>query len=369
MKTLIPHSKKILAWTSFISGVLLAGAAMAQPMPPPPPQVQTRNVVVTTDGSGGEDSDSASIGTGSSGGSGSGRSVVKIESIEPDRANEPAREVTWLGLSTEEASEALASQLGLKPGQGLLVDFVAPDSPAAKAGIQKLDVIEQLGDQTLVDPVQLRKLVQMQKEGDTIKLTLYRGGKKQTTSATLAKRTEDVGMWSAPSGESGELSQLAFSVADMNKQMIDKKMVNAEVQRNMEEARKEIQEALRQSAQASRAARAAAPMAPLPPIPPMAADVGNDATVTVTKDGDSVKTIVRSDDTGEIVIVASPKKHLTAHDEDGKLLFDGEIETPEQQAKVPAALWEKVKPLLRQIKPAEDGEPQPHAQSSSGPKI
>src|SRR5271156_1857014 len=123
MKTLIPGSKKTLAWTSFTTGILLAGVAMAQPTPPPAPQTQTRHVVVTTDEPG-DATASFSSGAGSSGGSGSGRNVIKIESIEPDRANEPAREVTWLGLSTEEASEALASQLGLKPGQGLLVDFV-----------------------------------------------------------------------------------------------------------------------------------------------------------------------------------------------------------------------------------------------------
>jgi hypothetical protein len=116
----------------------------------------------------------------------------------------------------------------------------------------------------------------------------------------------------------------------------------------------------------------AAPMVPvapqLPALPEMV-DVGNGATLTVTKDGASVKSIVRSDDTGVFVIVASPKKHLTAHDPDGKLLFDGEIETPEQQQKVPVDLWQKVKPLLQQIKPAEDMEPQPHAQSEGQPKI
>ena len=377
MKTL--SSKKILAWTAFTTGVLLAGVAMAQPTPPPTPQVQTRNVVVTTGGSGGEGAVASSGGTGSSGGIGSSRSVIKIESIEPARADEPAREVTWLGLSTEEASEALASQLGLKPGQGLVVVFVAPDSPAAKAGIQKYDVIEEVGDQMLVDPVQLRKLVQMQKEGDTVKLMLYRSGKKQTVPATLAKRAEGLGMLSAEPGMAEELSEVSRGAnngnwiienrmapkayAGMNKQM-----VNAEVQRNMEEARTAIQEALRQSAQAGRLARPVAPVAPLPPIPALV-DVGNDATVTVTKDGDSVQTIVKSDDTGVLVIVASPKKHLTAHDQAGKLLFDGEIETPEQQQKVPAALWKKVKPMLQQIKPAADEEPQPHAQSGDEPKL
>jgi len=383
MKTL--STKKILAWTAFTTSVLLAGVAMAQPTPPPTPQVQTRNVVVTTGGSGGEGAVGSSGGTGSSVGAGPSRSVIKIESIEPARADEPAREVTWLGLSTEEASEALASQLGLKPGQGLVVVFVAPDSPAAKAGIQKYDVIEEVGDQMLVDPVQLRKLVQMQKAGDTVKLMLYRSGKKQTVPATLAKRAEGLGMMSAEPGMAEELSEVSRGANNGNWVIenrmapkayagMNKQMVNAEVQRSMEEARKEIQEALRQSAQASRAARSIAPVppvAPLAPLPPVPAvvDVGNDATVTVTKDGDSVQTIVKSDDTGVLVIVASPKKHLTAHDQAGKLLFDGEIETPEQQQKVPAALWKKVKPMLQQIKPAADGEPQPHAQSGDEPKL
>jgi hypothetical protein len=387
MKSLIQGSKRILAWTVFATGVLLAGWATAQPTPPPAPQVQTRNVIVTTGGSGGEGAVASSGGAGSSVGVGSSRSVIKIESIEPDQDKEPAREVTWLGLSTEEMSDALASQLGLKSGQGLVVVFVAPDSPAAKAGIEKYDVIEELGDQMLVDPIQLRKLVQMQKEGDTLKLTLYRGGKKQTVSATLAKRTEGWGM-SAEPAMAEQLSELSrgsknsnwvlenrmapLASADMDRQMIDKQMVNAEVQRNMDEARKEIQEALRQSAQASRMAR---PMAPVPPVAPQMpvlpamVDVGNDATVTVTKDGASVKTIVRSDETGVLVLIASPKKHLTAHDQDGKLLFDGEIETPEQQQKVPAELWEKVKPLLQQIKPAADSDPQPHAQAGDEPKL
>ncbi len=364
MKTL--SSQKLPAWTAFTLSILMAGVAMAQPTPPPAASVQTRNVVVTTDGPGGEGAAT------SVGGAGSSRSVVKIESIEPARASDTAQEVTWLGVSTEEASEALASQLGLKPGQGLVVVFVAPDSPAAKAGIQKYDVIEEFGDQMLVGPEQLRKLVQMQKEGDTIKLTVHRAGKKQTVSVTLGKRTEDMSM----AGGQGFKWVQGEQDAPMAVVHMDKQMVNAEVQRNMEEARQAIQEAYRQSAQAyrqsaeaSRAVRPVAPTAPLPPIPPMAADLGNDATVTVTKDGDSVKTIAKSDDTGVIVIVANPKKHLTVHDQAGKLLFDGEIETPEQQQKVPPTLWEKIKPMLQQIAPAEDAEPQPHAESEGGQKL
>ena len=298
-------------------------------------------------------------------------------------AKEPGRMVTWLGVSTEEVSEALASQLGLKPGQGLVVVYVAPDSPAAKAGIQKYDVLEELGDQMLTGPDQLRKLVQMQKEGDSIQLTLHRAGKKQTVSATLGKRMESFSMGSG-TGSPAWAQGIAFSgdknfnwvQADQDSPMavvhVDKKMINAEVQRNMEEARREIQDALRQSAQAGRLPHPMAPSAPgrplLPPLPPLPPSVaiGEDANITVTKDGPSMKTVVKSDDSGILVIVANPKKHLTAHDPNGKLLFDGPIETPEQQQKVPPPMWEKVKPLLEQIKPEEGETPEPSGQSDDG---
>ena len=367
-------SQKILAWTSFAAGILVAGSAMAQPTSSPAPQTQTRKVFVTSVGNDAAQPAEA----GAAAGTGSGRSVIRIQSVEPGRGKEPAREVTWLGLSTEDISEALTAQLGLKPGQGLVVVFVAPDSPAAKAGIQKYDVIEELGDQTLVDPGQLRKLIQMQKEGDTIKLTLHRGGKKQTVSATLVKRTESVAMLSA--GQTMELSALAGAnggnwvfgnqKAPRADSVVNRQIVDTEVQRDMEQARTAIQEALRQSSQATtRMGRPMPPMPPQAPAFPTMVDVGNNATVTVKQDGASVKTIVKSDDTGVMVLVASPRKHLTAHDKDGKLLFDGDIETPEQQKKIPAELKKKIEPLLEQIKPETDEQPEPHAQVEDAPKI
>jgi hypothetical protein len=54
------------------------------------------------------------------------------------------------------------------------------------------------------------------------------------------------------------------------------------------------------------------------------------ATIVVKKEGSTARSMVKTDDTGTYVIVANPKKRLTAHDKDGKLLFDGEIETEEQ---------------------------------------
>ena len=80
-------------------------------------------------------------------------------------------------------------------------------------------------------------------------------------------------------------------------------------------------------------------------------DVDKDATVVIRNDRQSVKTIVKTDDNGSYVIVANPKKHLTVHDKDGKLLFDGDIETSEQQTKVPKEIWKAVSPMLEQMGP------------------
>ena len=74
--------------------------------------------------------------------------------------------------------------------------------------------------------------------------------------------------------------------------------------------------------------------------------MNNNAAVTVRSTDQGVKSLVQADDSGTIVLVSNPKPHLTAHDKDGKLIFDGEVETADQRAKVPRDLWEKVEPLL-----------------------
>jgi hypothetical protein len=75
----------------------------------------------------------------------------------------------------------------------------------------------------------------------------------------------------------------------------------------------------------------------------------NDAAVTVRTTGKSAKSLVKADDSGTIVIVANPDLRLTAHDQQGKLLFDGDIQNSEQRSKVPPNLWQKVEPLVKKM--------------------
>lgn len=300
---------------------------------------------------------------------------VIIQDLEPSSTNQ--REVAWLGLATEESSEAVTAQLGLKPGEGLVVTFVAPDSPAAKEGMQKNDLLVELDGQVLVHPAQFRKLIQMHKAGDSIKLTFYRAGKKDDASIKLAKTTLGLGLLGGENGWHGDLGELKRQLSELpigpkvREEMqrlrenlaqlgIDKESVRVEVKRSMEEAQKALRDALRQATNAHRTFGPA--MREMQELIRQGVDVDKDASIVVKSHRNEVRTMVKTDETGTYVIVANPKKHLTAHEKGGKLSFDGDIETAEQQEKVPREIWEKVEPMLDQMNKEKANKPEPEAE-------
>src|SRR6476660_8678591 len=57
------------------------------------------------------------------------------------------RKGAYLGVSTSPASPVLQRQLGLPEGMGLVVEFVAPKSPAEEAGMRQYDVMQKINDQ------------------------------------------------------------------------------------------------------------------------------------------------------------------------------------------------------------------------------
>src|SRR5262245_4544808 len=125
---------------------------------------------------------------------------------DDDEDTKPAKVRAWLGVSVEEASEALTEQLGLEPGVGLVVMHVSKDSPAAKADLKRNDVLVELAGHALAHQAQLRRLVQARKVGDELKLAYYRSGKKQTASATLEKAPARFGLLDEDfDGKLGEL--------------------------------------------------------------------------------------------------------------------------------------------------------------------
>ncbi len=299
----------------------------------------------------------------------------------------PTRERSWLGVAVEEASETLAEQLGLDAGVGLVVTHVTPESPAAKAGFKKNDVLVELAGQALVHPAQFRKLIQTHEPGDKVKLVFYRGGKKQTESATLDKAPARFGYWEDGRGFGEDLRELQRELRELpvgdairaytkslqeNIQQLSAEhgpKLQFEIQRSMEQARKALQEAARQMSNAQQSIRLE--HGPLKDLIKSGISVDDNATVVVRSTGKTSRSIVKTDEWGTLTIVGPPN-HLTARDKSGKELFDGEIETPEQQAKVPREVWERVQSLLDDEKLEAPHPPQapkpPDAPKPPGPE-
>jgi hypothetical protein len=333
----------------------------------PTAQTHTGSATVTIDAGGGGGSSQGGSGGGGGGGvsfstgSSSGTGNIVIDSLEPDSLdphvkNHAAREVTWLGLSVDESTEALSSQLGLKTGEGLIVNFVSPDSPAVKADFHKNDVLVELDGQMLMDAVQLRKLVQMHAEGDTINVAFFRGGQKQTVAVKLGKRSAGAETDSEDGFMPGGLQKFQFRLDGLNGQLkgmqdsfaragLDKEKMRVELQRTLDQTRKAIRDSMRNVSTDERSLTDAERQ--LQKLVHDGMDVDKDATVTVRSGHNSSSTVVKTDDDGSIVFVTGEHQHLTAHDKNGKLLFDGDIDTPAERVKVPKDVMEKIKPLLK----------------------
>lgn len=71
---------------------------------------------------------------------------------------------------------------------GVALRQVIPNSPAAQAGLQELDVIVEMDGETIHDVIDLRKhLYQETKIGDQMEIKYYREGKLKSTKITLAE--------------------------------------------------------------------------------------------------------------------------------------------------------------------------------------
>ncbi len=131
----------------------------------------------------------ASTGSSSDSSSQSGNIGVGF-SIPIDHAKQVAQQIIKTGSATH-------GQLGVTVGgtsasgssssfsSGATVADVTAESAAAKAGLQKGDVVTQLGNRAISDPAELTAAVREQPGGATVKLDFIRDGKPQSVDVTL----------------------------------------------------------------------------------------------------------------------------------------------------------------------------------------
>ena len=91
----------------------------------------------------------------------------------------------WLGVSLQSLTPEIAESLGMEKAEGVLVADVAPDSPAARAGILRADVVTAAGGRPMGDGKALAREIGAMEPGDEVVVTVVRAGEPREIRVEL----------------------------------------------------------------------------------------------------------------------------------------------------------------------------------------
>jgi serine protease Do len=265
----------------------------------------------------------------------------------PPGSHEKAPKVPmiYLGVETSQVPTVVSEQLGLSKGLGLVVEYVVPDSPAAGAGIQQNDILKMLNDQILIEPSQLRKLLQTFSDGTDVTLTILRKGQEQKVTVKLIKRERPQRHSWAP-GDKHDWHWDFDDTGDVGEQM---QGLKEQLQEQLGAQRGMIRETVTKAHEAARRARDDARRAARE-IRMLSKDNG---TLKATRIDLGKAQIVFSDDKGEMKVEnVDGKKIVTVKDPQGKLVFSGPVEMKEDRDKMPPDVRERYEKLQQNDLPA-----------------
>ncbi len=130
---------------------------------------------------------------------GSNGSDPLASNADPNAGVAVAPSKYWIGATVEPTPEILAAQLPIEPEQGILLQYIAPDSPAEKAGLKRFDVVVKIGGEPVARAADVAKIVD--KTGDKIlKVEFFRKGKLTETKLTPAERPQNLAPLAQPLG-------------------------------------------------------------------------------------------------------------------------------------------------------------------------
>ncbi|QQO24813.1 PDZ domain-containing protein [Bradyrhizobium diazoefficiens] len=79
----------------------------------------------------------------------------------------------------------MADSLGVDDLPGAIIANLQKDGPAAKAGLQRGDVVTSVSGEPIKSATELTKTIHATKPGSSVQLAMVRAGKQSLVSATL----------------------------------------------------------------------------------------------------------------------------------------------------------------------------------------
>lgn len=243
----------------------------------------------------------------------------KAEAQELPEAQES---MPWLGVGGNPISEDLAWHLNLEGG--VMLELVAPDSPAAKSGLQARDIITSVDGQAVDSQDDLRAAILKRQTGEEVKLGLIQKGKISDKKVTLAARPHDLPL--IPMPQFGQnLNALPEGMPDVLRQEIERKMRNLQVpqlgagQGNFKELEQKLNEMLKD----------------------MPEDKNNFGLNFKTQ-----STMLFKDAEGSVELkTVNGGKEVTIRDLNDQILFEGPYDSEQDKTAVPDIYQERLKKL------------------------
>jgi len=93
----------------------------------------------------------------------------------------------YLGVMLQNVSTSMAKALQLDEDEGVMINQVVDDSPAAKAGLEDGDVILEFNGKAIDDYADLTKAVRATAPGEKVDLRILHDGKRQTKQVEMGK--------------------------------------------------------------------------------------------------------------------------------------------------------------------------------------
>ena len=157
-----------------------------------------------------------------------------------------------LGVSVESVTRENMNSFNLRgEPRGVAVREVAENGPAAKAGLQKNDVILRFDGEQVTSAQKLQRLINESAPEHTARLTISRNGAEQELSVTLGKReaftSRSFGDFKFPDVQAFGFNTDEFKrqAEELKRNSEEWKKRSKELQRNSEEMRKDLEEKFR----------------------------------------------------------------------------------------------------------------------------
>ena len=126
----------------------------------------------------------------------------------------------WLGVGIQPVTAELGTKFGVNEGEGVLVNEVFENDPAARAGMKPGDIITKLDGKTVDNPNLLSRLIAGLEPGATTHIEVVRDGKRQILSVALSEKRENAVVASVPPSRSDV--KLGIDVQDLSVELAEK---------------------------------------------------------------------------------------------------------------------------------------------------